>query len=604
MSKKITFFSSIILALAVYSSLCQARTFVKVPGTGIIKKVVAAFDNISATSEKGRGNVVFYKMGMLKPYFVMAEDKQYYKISDQQNSSGKVGYVKKAHTRQWNTREGLRFIPRLLAMDERPTIKVWKDLATISGYARTGDQTRYKPVFGEEKLRSRTLTRVLRPYPVIGKRMVETTAEMDKTIYNVLVPAYIPDTNIKTDLTPTEIRKVISSITFCIIFDATASMKPYALDMANIIEELLDSLLRNRTKGEIRAGFIFFRDIGDAQPYWIEQPMKMEVATDMLKNAANKMSGGGDEPEPVLDAAYLATTNEFDWGEGTIQTGAKKVAIVVLNAAAKPTTIGLSSKIAQGLRVGEVANLLNNKNIVVYGLQAGEEDTGNLTNTLSVLTRTTDGEFYRAETAPKRQFVSSIDTMMKETVVGYGKKGRKISSYAIPGKDWSVLPLKVVDADTLIRLREAAEKFEVIEGGLVIQEGWMFEQNALYQEQVLIGKRTLEQLIRLFNILSDMSLDGTTIKQAARTNLEAMIGERIPKNAEIQELIEKRMGLHFNSNILSFSFELFDGLVPKEKARLQSRIGRAGKKLSNFLESAASDFHKQPLVWMKLSYLP
>ncbi len=118
MSKKLTFFSSIILALTVYSSLCQARTFVKVPGTGIIMKVVAAFDNISATSKRGIGKAVFYKMGMLKPYFVMAEDHLYYKISDQQNDSGKVGYVLKAHTRQWNTREGLRFIPSLLRSEE------------------------------------------------------------------------------------------------------------------------------------------------------------------------------------------------------------------------------------------------------------------------------------------------------------------------------------------------------------------------------------------------------------------------------------------------------------------------------------------------------
>ncbi len=334
--------------------------------------------------------------------------------------------------------------------------------------------------------------------------------------------------------------------------------------------------------------------------------MAIDVAVKRLRDMAGKMSGGGDGAEPVLDAAVIAAS-EFDWAGGD-QTGSRKAAIVVLNTDAKPSTVGLDGRVGRGQDAGEVAHLLSTKHIRVFALQAGPEDGGHLRQTLGKLANDTGGEFYAHgadSTGLSRSFSSNIKGLMEGATTGAREEAKTVADTAIPGdRGFSVLPLKVLDSELISRLQEAAKKFNITEGGLVIREGWMFEQDDLYQEQVLVEKATIEQLITFFSLLSDSSVACDDLRSGVRENLKAMLGEDIDERAELQELIEKKLGIHFRTTLMGFSLEYLCGLSPRERLQLQQRIGEAGGKLSSFLEVATADFNKKPQAWMKLSYLP
>ena len=194
---------------------------------------------------------------------------------------------------------------------------------------------------------------------------------------------------------------------------------------------------------------------------------------------------------------------------------------------------------------------------------------------------------------------------MEGATGGAHEQAMAVAETVIPGdRGFSVLPLKTLDNELISRLQEAAREFDITEGGLVVREGWMFEQGDLYQERVLMEKGTLEQLITFFSLLADSSISCDDLRNGVRENLKAMLGEEIDDRAEVQELIEKKLGVHFRTTLMSFSLEYLCALSPRERLQLQGRIGEAGGKLSNFLEVATAEFNKTPRVWMKLSYLP
>lgn len=594
------------LAVCLASTVCAAG-LVKVEGTNLVKKVVAASDNIVATTAKGGGEVAF-KMGVLKPYFVLAEEGEYFKITDQQETGGHAGFVKRNLVIEWNTREGLHFQPSALSLGDRPEVQVWKDRATIEQYARTGNKATYGPSYIEEKVTTRALPPNLLPYPVLSSVKVKTVAGTDKRLFRVLIPAYTEAATAEVHLTPQEIKKVLSRVTFCVVFDATGSMEDYAESMAATIEELLNSVSgAGIDKKALSVGFVFFRDLEDEQRLSVVNPAPLEAAVSRLREEARHMTGGGDEAEPVLDAANVAAA-EFNWTGSASQEGGKRVAIIVLNDDAKKTTVGLSPKVPKGLEATEIASLLNKKYIRVYALQAGPADRGNLAATLRHLANATGGEYYPYnEDAMKvsRAFSSHIKKLIEGTAVGEEKRAEDLIKASIPGdRTYTVLPLKALDSELISRLRAAAKDFSIKEGGLIIREGWMFEHDDLYQEQVLVEKETIEHLVNFFRLLSDTSANCDDLKRSVTENLKTMLGESIDPDAEIQELIEKKLGIHFRTSLLSFSLEYLCGLVPKERLDLQKRIGEAGGKLSNFLEVATPEFNRQHQTWMKLSLLP
>ena len=576
--------------------------FLKFKGTSVIMKVVGGADNVVATTEKGKGSKAF-KLEVLRAYYVMEDTGDFYKIAEQQSATGRTGYVAKDKVLLWNSREGLHFSPSFLA-GEHPTVKAWENRATIEQYAKTGNSKSFGHAYEEEDRISRGLPKNLLPYPVIESEMVETAMGSEKKIYKVLIPTFVEGAEVITNLSTKEIGDVVSSVTFCIIFDATGSMAPYALEMSEKVENLLKGI--GQTDG-LSAGFVFYRDSVDASPYQIFKPNRLDLSYKTLREEASNMSGGGDSAEPVLDAMVIAAT-EFDWGGGTAGQGAKKVAILIANADAKGQTIGLGKSVGRGMEVAEVASIVEGKGMRVYALQAGAEDGGRLKLTLAKLANQTGGEFYAyGDTSASASFGTAIQKYMKGSVSEAKAESKAIVSKAksIPtDRDFTSLPLKALNPDIIARLKEASKKFEIKEGGLVVNDGWMFETSDMYEEQILVEKVMLEKLIAFFNLLADTGSSLEDMTKGVKENLEAMLGEDISADAEIQELIEKRLGIHFKTNLLAFPLEYLAGLTPKERVSISKRIQEASGKLSSFLEAKSGHFNKEPMAWMRLSYLP
>lgn len=434
------------ILLFCFAASALAQGALRVTGTKVFRKVVAALDNIVATTAKGSGSTAF-KMPVLKPFFVLADEGEYLKITDQQEGGGHIGFAKKSQVLEWSTREGLHFQPSMLSLGDRPQIKVWKDRATIEQFARTGNSGTFGPSYVEEKVTTRALPSKLLPYPVLGSAKLKTIAGSEKTIFRVLIPAYTEAATVQVPLTGPEIREVLSKVTFCVVFDATASMEEYAESMAATIEELLRGVAPGVDVKDLSVGFIFFRDLEDKQPLSIVNPAPLEAAVSRLRAEAAHMVGGGDAAEPVLDAATIAAT-EFNWSSGSGQEGGKRVAIIVLNDDAKTATIGLSPKVGKGLATTEVADLLRKRNISVYALQAGPADRGSLALTLRQLADKTGGEYFPyGEDSMKvsRAFTSHVKNLMKEKLVEAGEEARGLMEEArpsLPGdREYTTLPL-------------------------------------------------------------------------------------------------------------------------------------------------------------------
>jgi len=606
MLKKLKIIVFIVLYTFIISiTYTYSSNFLYVPGTKVIKKVIAGSDNVIATSKQSGGKKVF-KMGILIPYYVLAEKGDSYKITDQQKG-GKEAYVKKSLVLDWNTREGMHFQPSISMLGERTDIKVWPDRTTIEQFAKTGNEKRFGASYTEERRVSRALPKKLLPYPIVDSTVISTVMGSEKKIYKVYIPAYIPETKVEVKATSKQVEAILSRITFCIVFDATASMKEYAVKMAETIEELIKSV--DVPSDKVQMGFIFFKDIGDKDPVKMIIPTSVKKGIITLREESIRMSGGGDGAEPILDAMVLAVT-EFKWEGETGQSGARKVIISVLNTDAKPNTVGLSEAIGAGQTLDEAISLLQTNDITVFSLQAGPEDAGSLVTTLAKLANSTAGEFYPWDTdseknQSRRDFADKIKRLMKGAVDKVKKDAEDIASVTIPSdRGYSVLPLKAVNAEILNRLRAAAVKYKIEEGGFIVREGWMFEKEDLYQEQILVEKELLEKLIRIFSFLSEAGAGGEDLSKAVKEDLKAILGEDISKTAELQEIIEKKLGIHFNTNLLGFSIEYLYGLTPKERLTLGKRIKEAGKKIENFLEAATPELDSAGHAWMKLSYLP
>ncbi|MBI4651420.1 VWA domain-containing protein [Candidatus Desantisbacteria bacterium] len=606
------FFIAIIIFCIVSKS---ASGFMYVPGTKVIKKVIACSDNVVATT-KEKGGSEAYKVEIMMPYFVVEDSGDYYKIANLEHPN-RHAYVKKTLVMEWNTREGIHFQPSPSASGERTEIKVW-DANSIKEYARTGDMKTYPPIFMEDLGISKALPKKLLAFPVVDKKALETNKESGneiyKKIYKVYIPTYVPETKIRIQTTSNQLENVLNKVTFCVVFDATGSMSKYGTKMAETIEELLKTIELSPKNTKI--GFVFFRDKWDKEQIKIVNPVSMEKGIEILREESTpkKMIGGGDAAEPILDALILAT-KEFKWEVSADSSGGeKKIIIAVLNDDAKTETIGLTKSVEKEQTSEEVVSLLINKDITVFSLQAEKKDGGSLVKILSELANGTGGEFYPSEedsdSQGRKNFSKKIKELMRKTVYDTETEVTNIIKEMVPSEHgYSIIPLKTLNTEVLSRLQGAAIKYSIENGGFLIREGWMFEKEELYHEKILVEKDFLEDLVRLFNHIEALSknyedLTNEELRDAVTENLKSILGEDIPTDIEIQELIEKRMGIHFNTNLLTYSMESLLNLPRFERVEIARQIKRAERKITNFLEAAARDFRENKQVWMELSYLP
>ena len=319
------------------------------------------------------------------------------------------------------------------------------------------------------------------------------------------------------------------------------------------------------------------------------------------------MIGGDDPAEPVLDAMILAQ-NRFLWDGGAAIPGAKRIAIVVANKDARPRTVALTSDVQEGLSAKEVGQRLLRSRISVFALQAGNEDQGHLIRVLSTLATETGGEFYRSRVLSdeiRTDFSRNLARLLRSPIDEGRRVGERLRPRVIerPGGG-TVIPVNVIDEDVSTRLEATAREYHVSSVGLVIAKAWLFEEPALYREEILIEKELLEWLLRFFNVMTDSALSAELLRDSMASLLEALTGESLRERVNLKELLEKRLGIHFTTNLLSFDIEHLVTLDRVKRSLLQKRIRDATAALEDFYEENNLRFDREPRIWMPVQYLP
>ena len=589
---------------------CEAEQMAKTED-GFILKVVAGSDKIVAfeTAEAATEKLT---MELLQPYFVICEAGDYYRITDlpantvDEAVTGNVGFVLKSQVFVWPTREALTF--NALIFDAgRPEVVAWEDEDILDEYMKTGDARKFPPAFKEDLESTLKRERATRPYPVLGSDVRKLRDRVDKRVYNALIPAALPpDTivvakNKKGEAVDVkEIEKVLKSASFVVVFDATGSMEPVARNVAKDLIEAFDSLDEETYKNS-QVGFVFFRDEEDSEKVAVSKLLPMKEGSKLLLEAASRMTGGGDIPEPILDATYIAT-NYFEWGGG--QGTGRKIVIGVLGGDAKPTTTGkIDDRVPAGMDPATLVGQMREKGVTMITMQADAGEGENLKTVLSTLAEGTKGKFIEFGGEPVSKVLAEA---MKEKVVVEAKEGGEIAKKIVDYNGYPAIPLKVLDGERLDRLRRAGINFNIEAGadGVLVRPAYVIENPDLLDPQIQIEKETLTQLINLFSVLGTVGVDAEGMQEAVGEAVAAMAGEDFDRTEPLDSIVKKSLGIQFRSGILSFDMEFLSVLTPAERLKFTQRIQKGGEKLSQFLEANLAEFDSQPAVWMSISELP
>jgi hypothetical protein len=187
------------------------------------------------------------------------------------------------------------------------------------------------------------------------------------------------------------------------------------------------------------------------------------------------------------------------------------------------------------------------------------------------------------------------------------KEGKAVLSkleYDLRG--YASIPLEVLDGELMERLRRNGVDFNIDpgEGGVLIREGYILENNDLLTPQIHIDKETLQGLINLYSILGTTGLDADTFLRSAAEAIAAIAGESYDEDDTISEIIRKKLGINFRSELLNFRLEYLTSLVPAERLKFTKRIQEAGDNLAIYLEANLAEFDTSPAVWMPIAALP
>ena len=586
---------------------------------GFIYKVVGGSDKVEAKKAPGSKDTVF-TLDLLAPYYVICEEDQFYKVTDLQAETakeaetGKVGYVLKDQVHPWPTREALNF--SLVAFNgERSEIVAWDNEDTLAKFLETGNHKVAPPAFKEDLASTLKRERATRPYPVLSSETKMMLKSREKRVYHVLLPAALPP-EAKVVITPDKptqeaekkaLDTVMRSATFCIVFDSTASMGPFAKDVAADIKATFDALPADIAKNST-IGFVFYRDEMDEEKVVITNPMPVEAAMKALTEAAKYMSGGGDPPEPVLDAVYVGH-HFFKWNEG--QGGGRRIMLVVLSDDAKvPTTGKIHDGVPPGLEAAKIAEDLLADGIKTIAVQAGPGDGGKLTQTLTTLAETTGGTFVEWGSGGderRKKVTQAVANQLTAARKETDEEGRKtMAKVEFDYRGYPTIPLAVLDGEKLNRMRVSGVKFNIDpgKGGVLINEGYILENQDLLDPQISIDKKTLDGLIHLFQVLGAAGVDTQAMKESAASALSAIAGEGYDPKETIEVTIRKRLGINFRTKLLDFNLEFLAGMNQNERLAMTKRIQERATILSQFMEANLEQFNKAPAVWMPVSQLP
>ena len=577
---------------------------------GFIYKVVAGSDKIVAFKDIYSKEEA-YTLGLLQPYFVICENAEYFKITDiaaetvDESLSGNVGFVPKHQVHLWATREALAF-SAIAFLDERPEIVAWGDEIALKKFMETGNKRLSPPSFQENLESTRKRERATRPYPVLDSKLRKLRKLADKRVYNVLLPVALPpETKVKIEKEDVEkAKKVLTEATIVVVFDATDSMGDFAHEMAKSISSAITSLPTDIVN-KSRMGFVFYRNECDTEKL-VEVPLlPVNDAANLLKEAVTLMSGGCYEPKPLLDAIYYAT-HFYNWG-----ASGHKILIGVLNNDAKLTTIGTideKGRIPVGLDVNTVAKELYDQSIPIITVQAGPNFGENLKSVMQTLADNTGGEFIRWDTGSTYKSITQVlsKNMMTKAKDAIRKGETILSKLVFYYRGYASIPLDVLDGELLDRFRRNAVDFNIDsgEGGILVREGYILENDDLLIPKIRISKQMLQRLVNLYSILGTTGLDAGTFLQSASEAIAVIAGENYDKDDSISEIIRKQAGINFRSELLDFNIEYLTSLVPTERLKFTKRIQDAGTKLGLYLETHLSEFDTSQEIWIPMAALP
>lgn len=577
---------------------------------GFIRKVVAGSNKIAAFEGEDDATQVFI-LELLQPYFVICETETHLRISDiealsvAEAEAGLTGFVRKDQIYEWPTREALAFSD-LAFLGDRPEIVAWDDREGIRGFMTSGDATSYPPTFRENI--EATLLRMTssRPYPVLGSSEEMLLGRAPRRVFDVLLPAAIRPTDaVVIDEADVErATQALTSATIVIAFDATGSMDSFALRVAESFKSSF-AKLPSDILDVLKLGFVFYRDVDDDVPLETAPPLPVAQAIEILIAAAANMYGGGSEDEPVLDAVYYAV-NFYDWPSDA----GRRIAVAVLNDDAKPATIGgidPEDRVPTGIDAIGVARTVFEQGIPLITVQAGPARGQFLDQVLGTLARETQGVFVRwNDGLDEAAIAAAFAEQLQIRAVADITEGRAIAARITSVDGAGVVPLEVVDAEKLDRLREAGVRFSIDlgEGGILVQPGHIMETADLLVPQIRIDKRTLLELINLMSVLSVTGVDAESMRQSLQQSLAAIAGEAIDPHETIATTLRRQLGVRFRSGLLEFNLEYLEALTPTERGIFARRLQEAAQGLDGFLNANLEELDRNPWVWMPVTALP
>jgi hypothetical protein len=216
---------------------------------------------------------------------------------------------------------------------------------------------------------------------------------------------------------------------------------------------------------------VFFRDETDDEKYVMIKPLPVADATAALSKAANPdyMKGGGDPPEPVLDAIYIAH-HLFNWTEGSEQSGGgRRILIAVLSDDAKPTTLGkIHNGVPPGIEPAKIASDLLADQIPVISVQAGPNAGPYLVPVLSAVGEGSGGTFIEwgkgGDDVAKRVTAALAGQLTSKAEKTYTEGKKDLSKLEFDYRGYATIPLAVLDGEARNRLRNAGIKFGIDPG--------------------------------------------------------------------------------------------------------------------------------------------
>ncbi|WAP70366.1 vWA domain-containing protein [Jiella pelagia] len=595
-----------------YAHSCQTDELARTDA-GFILKIVAGSNKVKTYSDSAAASER-YTLGLLQPYFVICEDGDYYHITDIQANtveealSGQTAYVRRDQVFIWPTREALNF-NALIFEANRPGVRAWEDEENLKGFMDSGDLTRFPPAYEEDLESTLKRPRETRPYPVLGSEERKLRGTVDKRVFRSLIPAALPP---KTAVTLKDksgqaadmevVERALTSATFLVVFDATASMGNFALESAKAVETAFNGLAPQvREKSSV--GFIFFRDKDDDEKLVMTKLMPINDGSRLLREASSKMTGGGDDPEPILDATYVGLNFFFK----DQQSIGRPVIIGVLNDDAHPTTTGgIDDRVPTGIDALNLAGQLREDGVTVVTAQAGPNSGENLVSVLQTLAETTGGQFIAWNNDGGAAISAAVAELMKGTAVAEVEAGMAIVETVFDYEDYPAIPLKVLDGERLERLRRAGIDYNIEPGsdGVLVREAYIIENNDLLEPRVQIDKETLSNLVTLFNILGTVGVDAESATRSIGEAIAAIAGENFKDDEPINEILTKNAGIQFRTKLLSFDVRYLAGLTPDERLALSARIQEAGNTLGNYMSAHLSELDSEPSIWMPMSVLP